>query len=342
MVTINDSQHVVNDILNVSTRANTTASMKLIKRDEKKDEFYFSKQVELDSSLVTFIKDHIADELIKLKLDSGDENIFRVGSYNNELQLNDVLGVYNYNPDDQQDIVSQRIKLLEESMTRDSLDIIKDVNFQLVTLEYENKKMTFCFYRGVKKFSKKKRWAFMNSNEFQEVVENNLVEIGGPISFFYDDNSLYIIRVRDFENAFVYKDHISSKSNENLDSIVSMDFFADTNSKDFFVQKSKNTIFSRGLAQISQETMTNIQVHFDDRLNEMLEIKNKIDSFSKEQERLEFEKEIGDLKDLLVFFDFAQKKICFTEDQNPKPLLHFFQDKIVTSFLTKRVKTMMA
>lgn len=350
MMGINNDNHIANQLLQLTDVKDVTIGIYFVKRDGSKDDFYFSKSIEVESKLSTFLKEHIISELNNLRVDDGDKKFFRVSQYNNEFQLMDVIGIYDITQEESEERgetiestenkVIQRVELLRRSIVQDALEKIHGSNFQIVTLEYNKKKLSFCFYRSIKKIAKNKKWAILSSDEYKE-VENNIIELGGPISFFFDNESIYIIRVKDFENAFEYKDHISIKSEENLNKIAGMGFFMNENSRHNFIKQSKNQLFSRGLAQISDETMKDLNEYYDERVKELKQIQVKLNSIEKEEEKRDFEYTIGDIIHLLKFINFETGKIIFPENENPKPLLHFFQDKIVSSFLTKKIRTVM-
>lgn len=357
---INDNANIANLLLTLNLEdeedlKKITLSVHFVRRDKTKDDFYFSKSIEIEPKLSSFLKKQIISNLSDLRSDNGENKEFRVSEYHNEFTLTDVLGSYKIKKEEveeengeqplismpEKDILVERVGLLKKAIQLDSLEQLKMANFQIVTLEYNKKKISFCFYRSIKKVAKTKRYAILESKEYKE-VKDDLIELGGSFSFFFDKDYMYIIKVRDFENAFDYKDHISIKSQKNLKEISEMGFFKDKNSSLNFVKKSKNQLFARGLAQINEDTMRDLKMYYAARVKELEQIQSKLNKIKDDEKKKQFEEQIGDLKPLLEFFNFETEEIIFSEESNPKPLLHFFQDKIVSSFLTKKVRTVMS
>ncbi|MCG4808376.1 hypothetical protein L0P46_10930, partial [Collinsella aerofaciens] len=55
----------------------------------------------------------------------------------------------------------------------------------------------------------------------------------------------------------------------------------------------------------------------------------------------ELQKEKGILIDLIPFIDFDNNNsLIINENSDIKPLLHLFQDKIVETYLTRKIKSM--
>src|SRR5690625_2086435 len=212
-------------------------------------------------------------------------------------------------------------------MGKDELKNIGKLMFQIIELTYNDKKISFCFYKSVKKISKSKRMGFFSSNEFRS-LKKEFVEFGGKISFFIADSYIYIIDPRHFEWAFDYKDNITSARKENLSKITSMEFFNDDKVIDCFKKAANHHLLARGIANMKEETLSNVEVHFNKRITELKELKKKRDSLEGDS-REKFKKEIGELNNLIKYIDFHSNSITFNEGDDPKPLLHFFQDKIV-------------
>ncbi|CAM4214121.1 hypothetical protein BAMA_02100 [Bacillus manliponensis] len=340
-MTINSKQHMISKILNLKEEeySNIEINVCLVKKDKQKDEYYFSKSVEVDSKIKEFLRKHIIEQLKSLKTE--EEQVFPVQKYNQEFQLNDYLGKFNLAELGNENKTVSKIHLLKKAIVTDSLENIKKAKFQMIKLSYENEKVYFCFYTGIKKSAKTKKLAFFSSNEFRFISEE-IIEFGGKLSFFMDEKDIYIIDPRYFEYAFDYTDHIAEISQNNIEEIASMSFFPDDNTRESFKKASSHQLFARSLARIEPETLRNVEKYYHDRIDELKEIKNKRDEIKDASEKEKFDGAIGELKDLIKFIDFSNDTIKFNEGENPKPLLHFFQDKIVTSFLTKEIKVMMA
>lgn len=340
-MTINSEQHMINKILNLEEKeySNIGINIYLVNRDKQKDEYYFSKSVEVDSKIKEFLRIYIIEQLTSFKID--EDQGFLIQKYNQEFQLNDYLGQFNLAELGDENKAVSKIHLLKKAIVKDSLENIKQAKFQIITLSYENEKVDFCFYTGIKKNAKTKRLALFSSNEFK-LISEEIIEFGGKLSFFMDEKDVYVIDPRYFEYAFDYTDHIAEISQNNIEQITTMNFFPDDNTRENFKKASSHQLFARSLARIEPETLKNVEKYYHDRIGELKEIKNKRDEITNASEKEKFEKTIGELNDLIGFIDFSNDTIKFNEGENPKPLLHFFQDKIVTSFLTKEIKVMMA
>lgn len=340
-MTINSEQHMINKILNLKEEeySDICINIYMVNKDKQKDEYYFSKAVEVDSEIKEFLRKHIIEQLKSFKVE--DEKSFPIQKYNQEFQLNDHLGQFNLAELGNENKAVGKIHLLKKAIVKDGLENIKKAKFQMIKLTYKNEKVDFCFYTGIKKSAKTKKIALFSSNEFKSISEE-IIEFGGKISFFMDEKDVYIIDPRYFEYAFDYTDHIAEISHKNIEEIAAMSFFSDDSTRDSFKKASSHQLFARSLARIEPETLRNVDKYYYDRIGELKEIKNRRDEIKDASEKEKFERTIGELNDLMEFIDFSNDKIKFNEGENPKPLLHFFQDKIVTSFLTKEIKVMMA
>ncbi|PEA09493.1 DUF4868 domain-containing protein [Bacillus cereus] len=340
-MTINSKQHMINKILNLKEEeySDIGISVYLVNKDKQKDEYYFSKSVEVDGKIKKFLRKYIIEQLGSLKMEN--EPDFLIQKYNQEFQMNDYLGQFNLDELGNENKAVSKIHLLKKAIVKDSLENIKNAKFQMIKLSYKNEKVDFCFYTGIKKNSKTKKLAFFSSNEFKFISEE-IIEFGGKLSFFMDEKDVYIIDPRYFEYAFDYTDHIAEISQNNIEKIASMSFFPDDDTRENFKKASSHQLFARSLARIEPETLRNVEKYYHDRIDELKEIKNKRDGIKDTSEKDKFERAIGELNDLIEFIDFSNDTIKFNEGESPKPLLHFFQDKIVTSFLTKEIKVMMA
>ncbi|MCS0789531.1 DUF4868 domain-containing protein [Cytobacillus firmus] len=340
-MSLNNSTHIINKILRLDEEEYSKIDMNIymICKDKEKDELYFSKKIAAEPELVEFLKTNIISNLQKLRT---QENLsFPTQEYNQEFQLTDHIGVFNMNHYSEENKVVKNIDLLRKSFVQDSLEKLSKATFQIISLIYDNEKVDFCFYKGIKKNAKTKKLAWFSSDEFKTIKEE-IIEFGGKFVFFMDSENVYIIDPRYFEFAFDYTDHISETSKKNIKKITSMSFFKDEMTKGYFMKASSHQLFARGLANIKPDTIENIEKHFDERVEELKQIKTKRDRIKDAKKKDAFVKGIGELDKLISFIDFENKTVIFDEKDDPKPLLHFFQDKIVTSFLTKEIRVMMA
>lgn len=329
MVKINEAGHFINNI----DMDNVDLSLNVIIKDPNAEYIYSSKEMVISEELTAFLGTHIINELEDLKVDGN----YNLSEYNNELQINDTISYYNYSVKNDEDTIKSRIQLLTDAITSDQLEEVERCKFQIAKLDIEDNTIFFCFYKGVKKNSRKRKLAIFNPNELTEIQER-ILEIGGPLAFFFDHENIYIIRVKEFEYAFNYTDHIAQKSTENLSYISNLGVFINEETKDNFCKKASNTFHLRGLANMKEETLQNLQMHYNDRIDELKEISDNLARFTG-SEREEYLGEIGDLSDLIQHFDFEERKIIFNEDDSPTIILHFFQDKIMKSFLTHRIRS---
>ncbi|WP_436375498.1 Kiwa anti-phage protein KwaB-like domain-containing protein [Cytobacillus sp. BC1816] len=340
-MSINDSAHLVNKILrmNIEEYSSLDVNIYMVCKDKQKSELYFSKKIEAEPELVDFIKENIVNYLKEIRI--GEDFSFPIQEYNKEFQLTDHIGVFNIKEHGQSNKAVKNIDLLKKSFIHDSLEKLSKTKFQIISIALGKEKVDFCFYKGIKKNAKTKKLAMFSSNEFK-TIKQEIIEFGGKFSFFMDAGNVYIIDPKYFEFAFDYTDHISEISKQNIEKITSMSFFPDEMTKEYFKKASSHQLLARGLANIKPGTIENVEKHFNDRVEELRQIKSKRDQIKDGKEKEAFIKGIGELDKLIKFIDFNNKTVIFDDEEDPKPLLHFFQDKIVTSFLTKEIRVMMA
>ncbi|WP_399632733.1 Kiwa anti-phage protein KwaB-like domain-containing protein [Sporosarcina sp. SG10008] len=335
---VNAKTHVVNQMLELDDLSKIDIGVHLIVRDKNKEDYYFSRSVEVEEKIKIFLRDHIRSQLLLLKNDDMNEPL-PVKEYNQELALPDYMARFNLKKFGEENKAVKNLKLLNKAMAKDALEDLSKVKFQIITLIYGGKKLSFCFYRGTKKNAKTIKVAMFTSKEFKE-IKSEMIEFGGKIAFFMDDTDLYIIDPKSFEYAFDYRDHISEISGENLEKITSMKFFTDEETRDNFKNASSHHLLARGLANIKPETLKNVGKHFGNRIEELRKIKTERDKIKDKEKKKLFESKMGELNNLIDCIDFKNNSIIFNEQDDPKPLLHFFQDKIVESFLTKEIRVM--
>ena len=338
-MSINNKNHVINKLVALKEEdySKVEVGVYLVNRDSQKDDLYFSKLVEVEEPIQDFLRNHIIKEVKDHK--KHDEN-FPIQDYNHEFKLNDYIGQFNLKKQGDKNKVTKNLGKLNKAMASDDLEKIKHAKFQIVTLKYQNEMVRFCFYKGTKKTAKNNKLAIFSSEELK-IVNSELVEFGGRIAFFADKTDIYVIDPKNFEYAFEYTDHISEVSSKNIETITTMKFFTDKKVVNEFKVASGHHLFARGSANIKPETLKDLEVHFDARVTELKKIKASRDKIKDTVKRKEFEQNLGELNVLIGFIDFSNNSIKFAEKDDPKPLLHFFQDKIVTSFLTKKIRVMM-
>ncbi|GGD02276.1 Kiwa anti-phage protein KwaB-like domain-containing protein [Pontibacillus salipaludis] len=314
-------------------------SFHLVRKQKHADNLYQSKEVSVSPEVTSWLKKHIVKSLNELKKDdSGVVQRFHVGQYNHEINRQDQL--MKFDLDNSSDLLARKRGLISE-LANSSEDFPEDqTNFQIVKLTYEGSSVYFCYYRGTKKSSSKKKWALKTSNEYT-FVTNPVMDIGGNIDFFILENYIFIVNIKPFEYAFNYRDHIIRKRDQRLSEITGMDFFNgnDSNPLDF-EEKCKAFIYSRSIAKIDRETIEVLESNFSDRCAELLRIRENAPDDTQELE--EYKRKIGSLWTLFDYIDTENNKIIYNEDMSPTPLIHFFTDKIAKSFLTEDVKVVMA
>ncbi|GAA0491216.1 hypothetical protein GCM10008986_16620 [Salinibacillus aidingensis] len=337
---INNDNHIVKKLIALKEEdyERVAVSAYFVCKDNKKNDYYFSKSVELDDSITNFLKEHIIKKISEF-MDA--ENNFAVQNYNQEFKLTGYIGRFNTKSYSHSNKAVTNFELLRKALIDDELEKIQISNFQIITLTLEDEQVSFCFYRSVKKQAKTKKIAIWSSEEFK-AVSKDLVEFGGNFSFFMDDKNIYIVDPRHFEWAFDYKDHITEKSRINMERLTSMSFFSDDTTKEAFRNASNHHLLVRGIASMDENIISEVEEHFNDRVDELKKIRDKRENIKDEDKLKRFKSEIGELDDLINYIDFDNKKVIFKENDNPTPLLHFFQDKIVESFLTKRIKVAMS
>ena len=343
---INHHENIIYKLSNMPDDALTEVdlSFHLVRKQKESDSYYQSTCIQLAPDVIKWLKKSIVNSLQELKeVDDAERQVFLVGDYNHEIKLNDRIAKFVLDDDDDQGLIDKVTKLVKALRCPDPEYPEKHTKFQIVKLTLGEKDAYFCYYRGVKKNSiksSKKMMVIKNSNQFV-FAEDTVVDLGGNIDFFIIENCIFIINVRSFEYAFEYKDHITERRDQNIAQIISMPFFHGKDSnREAFEKSCKKHIYSRTLAQIKPETMAAIKENFDARCDELSQIKanEPQDQDAKEQ----YVAKYSSLWGLFEYIDLENRKIIFTEDSSPKPLIHFFADKIVKSFVTENYKVAVA
>jgi len=341
---INTNEHPINGFINLTSEQlkesieekNLQISFFVVKKQKNADNYYHAKKLALAEGLGLWLIEHIISQLKSFK---GENDQFIISEYNFEIQKNATLAKLHVQ--NIENLVS-RFNNLHESLDHDELLQWQQSNFQYIKLSFEGNTFYFNFYRAPKKSSQKRKFAFFSSNEWN-IKEQPDLEVGGAISFFVVGENIYINNLRNFEYAFDYSDHINARRDENLNAITSLDLFqgADSNKEQFMV-KCKKYIYSRSLAQISQHTLGALEENFEERCEDLRQIKQRFDGLREESEKQEMKEQFKEIWSLYDFIDLDNKKIIYNEEQEPTTLIHFFADKIVRSFLTDEFKVALA
>ena len=92
-------------------------------------------------------------------------------------------------------------------------------------------------------------------------------------------------------------------------------------------------------SKLVDKAIKNLKSYFEDRCEDLKIIKEKIEENPGSTEK--FKVDFGIIIDLLNFIDLENKKIQITDENKDdiNNIFYLFQNKIVTSFLTREVKT---
>lgn len=340
-MSLNDSKNIINQISKMTDDKlkNIDLSAFLVTKAFESDNIYQAKRENLHTTVQKWLKKSIRDELKNIKSEDGDNvEKFYIHQYSCELTKTDYIAIFDLNED--LELKKKKGKLLE-ALNRDTNEIIDDdVKFQVIKVGINNENVYFVYYRGIKKLSTpkkntKRKPVIRHGNElvFQE---NDVVEFGGSIELFIHEDNIYILSPKTLEYTFDYKDHISKKRDENLKAITSMGFFDENSNTDEFIEKSDRYMLSRKLAGIKKETLKVLENNFEERCEELKEIKENIPKTESEKKR--YQERYKALWPLYDHIDVISKKVRFNLDKPIEPLLHLFSDKIVESFLTKNFR----
>lgn len=330
-------------ILNNQVSANNLSIEHYIVRHVKKDELYKSWQMDIDGNvsdnefkdLNDWLKDFICNSILKFK---GKNNFFNLTNYNVEISEKDKIAEIDLSDDKYKILREKKNKLINCINSESSDDVINITNFQISKIYKDDLCIYVCFYGGAKKSTKQKRFFNLKGKKFHE-IDDGIINIGGDFDFIIEDEKIYIKNHRNFEFAFKYTDEIEKRRDHVVEKIISLNLF-DKESESIFKEKSGEYTYSRGLANIDEDTLSNIQNYYTKRCEEIAMIAKKLDSANDREKEL-LEKENGILIKLVDFFDFDNNKIIIKEGDNITPLIHFFEDKIMKSFLTEKVTSVL-
>ncbi|PKD98521.1 Kiwa anti-phage protein KwaB-like domain-containing protein [Macrococcoides caseolyticum] len=326
---LNDSSSIIRKLLN---GRDISVELYLLRSTENMENFYEAKEAEMNSEVRTFLIKNLRKNLKKLMVD----NQFHVANYNSEFEVHDKLASFKANTITE---VNNKLSEMKKAIELNILET-KNAKFQLVRLiDNENQKVCYLgYYQGTKRAISNKRLIIEKEN-FQ-LLNENVISLGGKIDFLIDENeNIYISNAKNFEYAFKYIDHINSKRDENIELIVQQNVFGDDNSKNLFSEEASKYIRSRAIAQMSDETITNLKEHFESRCEDLKAIKKELEDNPDNAEELG--KKYGIILDLLNYIDLENKKVVITKDYESKlsPIFYLFQNKIVESYLTREIRT---
>ncbi|MBC1532071.1 DUF4868 domain-containing protein [Listeria seeligeri] len=326
--------HPINRILQLENFENINIEIFYISVTKTLDCIYKSCDILVEKDVKKWYLNHTITNLRAIKKDSE----FKCFAYNNEISIHDQIAVIDTK--EQKGPIKDNLDLMRKAMIDSDGEMSNQTKFHLLKINIDSKDVYFGYYKGVKKQNAKRKYLFLIEGKNFKSIDNKIVELGGNIDFIILEEKIYVINPRNFEFAFLYSDHITKKRDKNLEKITELDIFKNDHDKYFFRNGSSHHLMARGIAQIKGEDLKALKNNFNERCKELLEIKNTI---QKEPEKEEILKsELGVLIDLTNYIDFEDNKIIFNEGDDPKPLLYLFEDKIMKSFLTEKVTTILA
>lgn len=180
---INDRSNLIYRISNLKEEQlkEIDLTFYLVRKQKEADDLYQSIEDTLAEDVNHWLKAHIIKALNDMKQnDLGKEDTFHVGDYNHEIERKDQIARYNIGLSSS--LLSKKNKLIKSFNNLDGEFSDRQINFQLVKLTYNKENAYFCFYRGVKKNTSKKKFALRNSNQLR-FIEETIIDIGGNIDF---------------------------------------------------------------------------------------------------------------------------------------------------------------
>ncbi|GEM01925.1 protein of unknown function [Halolactibacillus halophilus] len=339
---INSEKSIINQICDLENLEELDIDIYLISKAKTLDKKFISQPTSLDRKLRDWIKQNIQLELKKLKKEDEDgQKKFHVESYSHEIIKRDYIAKLDCKTDKQ--LLDKKTKLIS-SLNSKSPGIDNNANkvkFQVIKANIKNNSVYLIYYRGIKEHSLRKKHSgripSLRNGDQLVIHDKDILEFGGKIELIIINDELLVVSPRTLEYTFDYTDHISEKRDENLNRITQMGFFDECSNVGKFTEKSSQYILSRSLASIKKDTLEVLEEKFEERCEDLKEIKKHVpkDKNSK-SEYLDKYKAIWPLYDYL---DLDNYKVRFNEEQSVTPLLHFFSDKIVESFLTKKFRS---
>lgn len=331
---INNQNSVIRKFL--KNDENIITELYLMRKTKNLKDKYQAKELVIKNELMDFLKQNLREDLEMLM----EKDEFKFSDYNDELEIKDNMAVLKL---EEFEKLNQNYKSMRDAIEKEKLDE-KNGAFQFLKLIdcSNDKECIICYYQGIKKVTnKKKRFGFIEENDYQ-LLNKNLLVVGGVLDFIIDENDLlYIYSSRQFEWAFDYHDHIVTKRDLNLSSIKEKDIFENDDSFDYFNKEAEKYIRTRSMAAIDNDVVENLKIHFEKRCDDLIKINNLLNSCSSENEKTEIKKRYGIVIDLLEFIDLDSKKIRINEEnkEDLNPIFYLIQNKIVETFLTKSINT---
>ncbi|PID20995.1 hypothetical protein CSV61_12295 [Sporosarcina sp. P3] len=340
LMSLNESDNIINQISQMTCEQLEEVDLEvyLVSKAKLTDNLYTSVEEHLDPKLRQWVKESIRKELGRLKFEDEDgRKKFFVSDYDFELTKNDFIAKLDLTKDET--LIKKKNKLLQSLSIGANVED-SEVKFQVIKLTVEDECAYFIYYRGIKQSAMTKRnvskMPTIRHGDHLVIQENDVVEFGGKIELIIYNEEFYIISPRTLEYSFDYNDHISIRKDENLHSITSMDFFDEDPNVDVFVEKSNQYMVSRRLAGIEPGTLRILERSFVERCKELKEIKEKTPLSPSDKKAYIDRYEL--LWPLFDHIDVFDKKIKIDPDKSIEPLIYFFADKIVESFLTKEFR----
>ena len=285
---INNQESIIQKFLNNSQTIKI--ELYLLRRLKNKDEEYEALELTIKEDVNDFLKEVLNSNLYNLS----DENRFSVSPYNDEFHINDSLASIKLNENDQ---LNESFEKMKKSFSSNDLTL-KNAKFQAIKLvDQTNGKSCYVFYyQGIKKAASNKKFSFITTENYK-LIDTDLIKIGGFLDFIIDENEvLYIHAPRPFEWAFNYEDHINKKRDENIRKILQKKIFQNEESESFFEKEASKYLRSRSIATINENTLSNLEEHFNDRIEELELLKNDEND------------DLGIINDLFEFIDFEKKR----------------------------------
>ncbi|EGO5065367.1 DUF4868 domain-containing protein [Enterococcus faecalis] len=301
------------------------------------DEKYKAVEVKVSAEMVNWIKKDIKTNLESFWDEQNKK--FNIKNYNHELTINDTIAKLDLSVDTMTELNLTKEKMIESIINKDkNADELNNSKFNLIKFSIKEDQVYFGYYKGTKKSGKKIKHLIFEGDKFVKNT-HTMIDLGGPISFIIHNKNVYIIQPRNFEFAFKYSDHITKKRTENINKLIELPFFPDEETKEIFRKKASNHLYSRGLANMNESIFNEITNYYNERCEELKIIYDNISSNDSIKDELQKEK--GILIDLIPFIDFDNNNsLIINENSDIKPLLHLFQDKIVETYLTRKIKSM--
>ncbi|KGX88031.1 Kiwa anti-phage protein KwaB-like domain-containing protein [Pontibacillus litoralis] len=337
---LNNKDNFVNKLseIEVEELEKVDLSVFLVSKVSETDALYNVKREQLDLNLMQWVKKNIKKELNNLKYkDENGKQKFFVSEYNDELTKKDYIAKLDLNSDE---ALKNKKNKLVQSLNRCSTVEDNNVKFQVIKLTLHSESAYFIYYRGVKlsAMNKKsvKKMPTVRHRKHLTIQEDDVIEFGGKIELIILGDLLFVASPRTLEFTFDFDDNISRRKEENLQAITNMNFFDEESNISVFVEKSSHYMVSRRLAGIKEPTLKALESSFKERCEELKKIKEDMPSDKKEKES--YVKKYEVLWPLFDHIDVIENKVRIDSEKSIEPLLYFFSDKIVESFLTKELR----